>query len=177
MPTTANLSLPYPDPSAAPNVPADIQAIAQALDVIPGIRAGANMGTPASTSSSGTVTSGTTETRDAVLGNYVFTAVASRRYRAVLDGCGVGTSVADDAVCVRIRNGGGSTPTSASTLIASARGYVLGTLYDPTLPVAGSFVPGAGTVTLSAFTVRLGGTGVETPSGSRQLYVVDLGPA
>lgn len=140
---------------------------------------GASMGTPTATASAGTATSGATETRDAVLGNYAFTAVAGRRYRAVIDGLVV-SGTAGDVVGVRVRNGGGSTPTAASTQVAAAQIVppASGGTGQQSLPVGGTFMPGAGTVTLSAFTVRISGTGAaETPIGTRELYAVDLGPA
>lgn len=140
------------------------------------------MAVPVSTSSNGTASSGTTETRDAVLGNYVFTAVSGHRYEVRLNGfsCGA-TPVAADIFAVNIRNGGGSTPTASSTLVASQRLLIPPSPGTGPLPisVAGTFAPGAGTQTLSVFTVRVSGTGTVTPySGGttgRELYVIDLG--
>jgi hypothetical protein len=138
--------------------------------------AGATMGTPTTTASTGTATAGgAVEIRDSVLGNYTFTAVAGRRYRAVLDGVLIQNTVATDTVEVNIRNGGGSTPITSSTLVAQGRGS--GASSFVTVPVSLSFVPGAGPVTLAAFTVRIAGTGVCTPAGPRELYAVDIGPA
>lgn len=134
---------------------------------------------PTSTSSSGTASSGTTETRDAVLGDYTFTARAGRRYRVIYDGLIMSSSVAADVYQIRIRNGGASTPTAASTLIAASqwKAQTSGGPGQETVPVGLTFVPGAGTVTLSAFTVRSSGTGVGTPLGTRELYVLDIGPS
>ena len=167
-----------PDAST-PVSTAQAAAIAAA---IPTTGAGSTMGTPVSTATNGTVTSGTTETLDAVLGTYTFTAVASRRYRAILDGALVNTTVANDWVGVRIRNGGGSTPTATSTLVAASQTSVgaTGGGGQPGLQVANTFVPGAGTVTLGVFVVRLIGSGVELIASAalaRQLYAVDMGPA
>ena len=133
--------------------------------------------TPTTTSSTGTATSGTTETRDAVLGDYQFTAIAGVRYLLVYVGCRMNTTVANDLYEIRIRNGGASSPTSASTLIAAHAKVVnvVGGGGQETCDVFATFVPGAGTVTLSAFTVRTAGTGVGTPTTSRELFVIALG--
>ena len=145
---------------------------------------GAIMGTPISTATNGTATAGgAVEIMDAVLGNYTFTAVAGRRYRAVLDGLGVDTTVAADLICVRIRNGGASAPTITSTAVAAAqsRPAVAGGTGDESVVLGNTFVPGAGVVTLGASIQRLVGTGVEMmiaiQAVPRQLYAVDLGPA
>lgn len=140
---------------------------------------GSTMGTPTTTAATGTPSVSTAETRDAVLGDYTFTAVAGRRYRALVDGLVLSASVAGDQVSARVRNGGGSTPTAASTLVASSKIVLpaVGGVGQSSLSVASTFVPGAEVVTLSLFVVRLSGTGVETPIGARELYAVDLGPA
>jgi hypothetical protein len=135
------------------------------------------MATPVSTNASGTPSTGITEVRDAVLGNYVFTAVAGRRYRAMLTGVRISSNVAGDLNEIRIRNGGASTPTTASTLVAAAAAYnnVVGGPGQITANAIGTFVPGAGTVTLSAFIIRSAGTGVATPVSQRELYAEDIG--
>jgi hypothetical protein len=143
-------------------------------------RTGITMGTPTATVNAGTPTVGTTETRDAVLGNYTFTAIAGRRYRAVVDGMAANGNAVGDTATWNIRNGGASTPTAASTLVASM--VQLGVVASGAagrIPVAlsGTFVPGAGVVTLSVFVVRATGTGVMTPVGTREFYAVDMGPA
>jgi len=140
---------------------------------------GATMGTPTATGTNGTATSSTTDTRDAVLGNYTFTALAARRYRVILDGARANTTVSGDQVVFNIRNGGASTPTAASPGVIASR-ILLAVTGGPgqiSLPMSGSFVPGAGTVTLSLFVQRGSGTGVELAAGSRELYAIDLGPA
>lgn len=136
------------------------------------------MAAPTATASTGTVSSGTTETRDAVLGDYVFTASAGRRYRVIYDGLLMNTQTANDRYVVHIRNGGASTPDATSTLIAASAVVVTvtGTAGRPGVFVAGTFVPGAGTVTLSAFTLLATGTGNGAPVGNRELYVMDIGP-
>lgn len=135
---------------------------------------------PKSSAALGTVTVATTETLDAVLGNYVFTAVAGHRYRACVDGAGLSGSVAADLFRVIVRNGGASTPTSASTAVASTAVYIpaVGGPGQTGFTFGGTFIPGAGTQTLSIFYVRINGTGVGTPTNNgvnRELYVIDLG--
>lgn len=132
---------------------------------------------PTSTSSDGTVTSGTTETRDAVLGDYQFTGVAGVRY-LVMHNIRLSFTAADDVYLINVRNGGASTPTSASTSVGlgAAVGRVTGGPGQTTCLVTGTFVPGAGTQTLSVFVKRINGTGTCTPVGQRELYVITLGP-
>lgn len=132
--------------------------------------------TPTSTGTAGTATVATTETRDAVLGNYVFTAVAGHRYQAVFSGGALNASVANDLFSVRIRNGGAATPTAASALVGMNQFLcpVAASAGAGASSVIGTFVPGAGTQTLSVFAVRLSGTGVATFQGTRELYVIDL---
>lgn len=135
---------------------------------------------PATTGSAGTASSGVTETRDAILGNYVFTAVAGHRYRVILDSAIISGSVIGDLYRVNIRNGGASTPTAVSTAVATAQAYttVAGGGGQVSIRPAGTFVPGAGTQTLSVFVARMAGTGIGTivaPGVARQLYVVDMG--
>jgi hypothetical protein len=134
---------------------------------------------PVSTSSNGTTTSGTTDTLDSVLGTYTFTAIAGVRYRAMYVGGEMNTSVAGDKYNQNIRNGGASTPTSASPSIAASSRYVAATLSAGRtgLHVMGTFVPGAGLVTLGLFTARSAGTGVGTPTATslRELFVEAIG--
>lgn len=134
---------------------------------------------PTSTSSNGTTTSGTTDTLDAVLGTYTFTAIAGVRYRAMYVGGEMNTSVANDKYNHNIRNGGASTPTSASPSVAAGSKLMPVTLSAgrQTLHVIGTFVPGAGVVTLGLFTARSSGTGVGTPTATvlRELFVEAIG--
>lgn len=143
-------------------------------DPIPDL-AGLTMGTPTSTGSAGSSSAGT-DTRNTVLGNYTFTAVAGRRYRAVIDGLAASSNVAGDILVIRVRNGGGSTPTTGSPQVAGSVMIAAAGAAAVNLPVAGTFAPGAGTVTLGMFTQRIGGTGTVTPSGC-ELYAVDMGPS
>lgn len=134
---------------------------------------------PTTTASNGTATSGTTETRDAVLGNYQFTAVAGVRYLVTLSGRGLNCSVVADRFACGLRyTVGGATPTSASTLIGHASTWVpsvsggngvVSVLHNAT------FIPGAGVITISAFFTRLNGTGIATPVGIVELYAQGIG--
>lgn len=144
--------------------------------------------TPTSQTANGTPTSGTTETMDVVLGTYVFTTPGAHRFEARMNGLIGNGSVTSDAYAIRIRDGGASTPTSASTLIAEQVWHCTnaGTGGRGPIPLAGTFTPSAGTHTLGVFAVRLQGTGIFTPlcpNGDiagvlgRELFVVDLGLA
>jgi hypothetical protein len=133
---------------------------------------------PTTTSASGSATAVlNTEVLDAVLGTYVFTAVAGRRYRYILSGAkmsGTSGTLAE----FMIRDGGGSTPTSGSTLLGQAAAYIpaTGGAGQITCYVSGTFTPSAGTRTLGVFTVSRAGTAAVTPVGTRELYVEDIGP-
>lgn len=145
---------------------------------------GVQLGTPAApvVTSIGTgPTSGTTELRDSNLGDYVFTvpaAQATYRYRAMYFGVnGIGT-VVNDRFAMNVRDGGGSTPTAASTawgtnsvkIIYASGGNGDSWITFPT------FVPGAGVHHLGIFYVRISGTGTFTASGTREFYVECVGP-
>lgn len=134
---------------------------------------------PTSTGSNGTATSGTTETRDAVLGNYQFTAVAGVRYWATISGRGLNCTVVGDRFSVGLRyTVGGATPTSASTLIGHTSTWVpsvSGGNGVVTLHHSASFIPGAGLITISSFWTRINGTGIATPVGACEMYVEGVG--
>jgi hypothetical protein len=136
------------------------------------------MADPATTALSGTVTSGTTETRDDVLGTYVFTAAASRRYRVTLSGLLL-SAVSGDLAQATIRDGGASTPTAASTLLAfnQWKCQATGGGGQTGVFLSATFTPSSGTRTLAAFTKLNAGTGPVTPIGTRELYVEDIGAA
>lgn len=140
--------------------------------------------TPTVNSSIGTPTSGTTETRDDVLGTYQFTAQANTRYLAVIDGLLGNGSVVADFYALRIRDSGSSSaPTAASTVVAESSYYVAatgsggrnGASFQGTF-----FVSTAGVHTIAFFAQRIGGTGVFTPvsgfsGANRELYVMAIG--
>jgi hypothetical protein len=135
--------------------------------------------TPTATASTGTPTSGTTETLDAVLGTYQFTAAASSRYRIIYSGLKFSGTAVADLYTVNIRNGGASTPTAASPLVATSAKYIpaTGGAGQEAVWLSKTFLPAAGVVTLGAFAVRSTGSGVGTPIGDRELYVEYMGPA
>jgi len=169
-----------------PTVPSvgDQITAAQGAVIAGDLNSGPNMGAPVSTASNGTATAGgAVEIRDAVLGNYTFTAVAGRRYQVVMAGQAAGTTVVGDAVVFNVRDGGASTPTApGSPFVASGMLVMISASTGVACAMSGSTITGAGVHTLSLFTRRNSGTGTETPivAGdlvNRELYVVDLGPA
>lgn len=134
---------------------------------------------PASTSSNGTATSGTTETFDTVLGYYQVNLIAGRRYLAIVNGLiGNGTVIGDEFT-LQIRNSGtSSNPTSASTLIAQTEWYTnaAGTAGRVGAALGQSFIaPVTGLNTFGMSATRILGTGAFTPVGTRELYVMYLG--
>lgn len=139
----------------------------------------AKMPAPTTTTATGTVTATTVETRDAILGNYVFTAVAGHSYRVCLDNLHTVGTVAAEQYGVRVRNGGSTTPTAASTMIAQSRSVIYQAGGALPVSVGGLFTPAAGVQTLSVFLVRLTGTTgtayIWSTEMARQLYVIDLG--
>lgn len=149
-------------------------------------------GTPASTTSNGTPTptGSTTETRDAVLGNYTFTSKGTGYYyQVVMEGLVFnGAGSISDTWALHIRDGGASTPTAASPLLAER--------FETTMLVGSGgrrdvgfsrVVTGlaAGLHTLSFFAVLLtgGASSAFTPlspgaiggSTARNLYVLNMG--
>lgn len=145
------------------------------------------MAAPTTTTSTGTASSGTTDTIDTVLGNYQFTAVSGRRYKVIHSGLLSNTSVSGDTFALRIRDSGSSsTPTTSSTAVIDVV-YVAqssGTAGDFNTHMEDTFVASSsGTHTLAFFSQRLSGTGVYTPvnstvrggTGRRALWVEDIG--
>lgn len=143
---------------------------------------------PIATTANGTVTSGTTDTLDTVLGTYTFAATAGRRYRIVIANLVCNGSVAADLFAVRVRNGGASTPTTASPAVldSSWTCVVSGSSGRVTLTLEETFLASTtGTATLGLFLQRISGTGVLTPlspavggsgaTGSRKLWAEDAG--
>jgi hypothetical protein len=134
---------------------------------------------PASTSASGTASSGTTEVFDAVLGYYSCNLISGRRYLAIMNGLGVSGTVAADLYEMQIRNSGtSSNPTTSSTSVASGRYYVsaAGGGGAQSMALAGSFIaPANGLNTFGMSITRIGGSGVGTPVLQRELYVMYLG--
>lgn len=136
---------------------------------------------PISSSANGTATVGTTETFDAVLGNYAPTLSTGRRYRVTLGGLVGNGSVAGDVFVIQIRDGGASAPTSSSTMICQAQwpSAVAGTVGRMAIPLEATFtVASSGVHTLGVSATRQSGTGVFTPvnstAGFRELYVSDI---
>ena len=136
------------------------------------------VGSIVSTGTNGTVTSGTTETVDAVLGTLTFTSLATRTYRVSLLGRGLSGSVAGDRFSVKFRYTiDGSAPTAASTLLDhDSTVYVpgVGGNFSGTFPHQAVFTPGAATVKVVVTTTRVNGTGVGTPIGSCQFFAEAL---
>lgn len=180
MGTTPLEGLTYPASTANTDLWTHFQNLAEDVEDRLVLRAGRGlMATPASTSTDGTATSSTTDTRDAVLGNYTFTALASRRYRVMCTGT-LNGSVANDRFLLNVRDGGASTPTGGvSTIVAtgSMLTFVIASNGRQNFVLTNTFTPSAGTRTLALFVARFNGTGIGTPTGTRELYVEDIGPA
>lgn len=151
----------------------EMQSILDLLNAMSGLPA------PTSTALQGTATSGTTETLDVVLGTYSFivpAVAATWRYEVLLNNVQINAGASGDVVQVRIRDGGASTPTASSMLVAQFQIPIAtaGGTGQASSNLRGTWVPGAGTHTLGMFLVRVSGTGVETPVATtipRELYV------
>lgn len=142
-------------------------------------------GTPATTTSNSPTTSGTTDLLDNVLSTYAFTAAAGRRYEVRLTSAFMDGSAVGDWFAIRIRDGGGSAPTTGSTALAASAWHpkqVAGTGGHEPLHISQTVTGlSAGTHTLGVFMQRLTGTGTmtilsqdSTAVGGRELYVVDV---
>ncbi|HTF08181.1 MAG TPA: hypothetical protein VK659_08420 [Asanoa sp.] len=120
------------------------------------------------------------EVRDAVLGDYTFTADATRLYvvkypnvRASVD-----AAATPNLVTIRVRDGGAGTPTVASPMVAEGQARLVATggpgqasIYVESIPLTFS----TGTHTLGAFIVAATAAGTVTPLGNRALYAADIG--
>jgi hypothetical protein len=134
---------------------------------------------PLTTVSSGTPTSGTTEVMDAVLGVYTFRALAGIRYRMILSGRGVASTVASDRYSVSLRyTTDGTTPTNTSTLIEHVTTFIQivtggNGIYH--IPHIVTFIPGAAVVNVMSGWIKTTGTGVGTPAGTCSLWAEAIG--
>lgn len=189
MPTLTPLyEIPYEALTDRPNGPLLSQDIATAVErelgevwaaITPLASAPRVPVAPASTTSAGTASSSTTETRDAVLGNYQFTALGGTRYRVMCTG-GVSVSAGGTLAEINVRDGGASTPTAASTLVGRTQLNMAtgGGTGQQGFVIAQLTTFSAGTHTLSLFVQRSNGSGDVTPiafSVARQLYVENCG--
>ena len=140
--------------------------------------AGKTMVSASTASTTGSIT--TTETAMTDLNAVAFTAASGRRYEVVVL-VQAASDTAGDLIQINVRNGGGSAPTSASTLLQGGRGSVgkanfaeaIGFSFD----VTGL---SAGTQTLGVFGVRQSGAGTVTLGSATaglvsRLYVKDIG--
>lgn len=145
------------------------------------------MAAPISTGTNGTPSSGSSDTIDTVLGNYVFTATAGRRYRVVMNNLVANGNIASDIYALRVRDSGSiSTPTASSPAVidsvwtvttANISGRTPLTLEDTFLCTT------SGPHTLAFFSQRVSGTGGFTPlspagnsgTGMRKIWVEDAG--
>jgi len=179
--TTSNRAYRVPQSSDAPNISSDMANLGADVDADMALVISQHTlpTTPAGTSSNGTITSGTTETRDAVLGNYSFTALAGVRYRVWLLNAGHQPTVSGDRFSCRVRyTTNGATPTASDTMAGTDTTFItVGTSGSQNfvVPHITTFVPGAGTITLAVFYVRIAGTGTVTPTGGRQLFAEAIG--
>lgn len=135
--------------------------------------------TPA-TSAVTSATTTTTEVKDSNVGDYTFTAVSGHTYRVKYQ-CRAASTVAQDKVDVRIRDGGGSSPTNTSTLVAGAETTIASASVALTedLKVEQLMVGlSAGTHIIAAFFLRAAGTGNvslgQATGQTRELYVEDM---
>lgn len=139
------------------------------------------------TSTAATSSITTTETKDAGCGDLTFTALLGRRYR-IFYRARCQTNVADSAIVLRVRDGGGSSPTNTSTIVAASQVTPNGTggagdeqtvnqiLTCVASPSATDEIA-AGTHKVAPFYVRTAGTGTVSVSQTllREFYVYDEG--
>ena len=130
------------------------------------------------TSAAGQAGTTTTEVKDLGVGDYTFVAVSGRIYRVTYNARCQSTVAADKMDC-RVRDGGASSPTNVSTLIAGSEVSCNITAGGEHLLMT-QILTGlsAGTHIIAAFYLRVVGTGSVTVSNStgqvRELYVEDV---
>lgn len=145
------------------------------------------MAAPVAATANGTPTPGNTvDTMDTVWSTYTFQAVAGRRYRVVLENLVCNGSIVADVYALRVRNGGASTPTTASPAVLDScwTCALAGSTGRTTLTLEETFLASStNTATLGFFAQRVSGTGAFTPlapagdnaTGARKIYVEDIG--
>lgn len=147
-------------------------------------RPGDLMATPVTTSSNGTITSGTTDTIDAVLGPATFIALPGVRYKTTFVGRAGSMSVATDRFFLSYHyTTDGTSPTNADPTFGAGLRYVLGQAATIGAGVCyiGTFIPvpaGGGLsaeVNVSTSWQRSLGTGTLTPTGDCELFVEAMG--
>ena len=166
MSTTATFGFRTPDSTSNVQLWTHFQNLAGDVDALLAMVWG--LPAPTTSAQGGTTSSGSTSTRDDVLGVYAFTVPASAatwRFETFLMNRMPNFTASDDIAVFEIRDGGGSVPTSTSPLVASAqiRAQSTGGTGQESLYPCGTWIPGAGTHTLAAFSRRAAGTGTITP--------------
>lgn len=121
------------------------------------------------TAASGTPSSGATDTLDAVLGTISVVADGVSFYKIEVENMSGSVATTTGLCTFRIRDGGASTPTGASTEIAQTpwNAQATGGPGQEGVKLAATVQLSAGTHTLGLFTQRSSGTG--TPVGDRSL--------
>lgn len=131
---------------------------------------------PKNSSATGTASTLTNEVYDAVFGDLdTFRGVPGHWY-AVHYNPLMNAGTAGHRIIVRVRDGAGATPTTASTLVGEGQLYfaVAGTTGRQRVIVDDAFQSTGGLHTLGVFSLDPD-SGAATPLSSRTLYVVDLG--
>lgn len=140
--------------------------------------------TPATATTNGTPSAtGGGEVFDAVLGFYQATLINGHRYEVKMNGLVGNCGASNDSYSLQIRDSGSaSNPTTGSTQVAQTQwsSATNGTPSRTPIWLANTFVAsGAGVHTFGFSSSRITGTGqftpVSSPTGTRELFVVDLG--
>lgn len=135
----------------------------------------------AKTVTDGTISSGTTDTLDAIMGTIQIVADGNTNYEISLRNAFIAASGSGVDHCLaRIRDGGASTPTSASTEIAlwPFQPNGVSSLGQEGAVLSVVVTPSAGTHTYGCFIQRSGGTSTNFNFiGTRQLVAETAGPA
>lgn len=122
------------------------------------------------------------ETRDAVLGNLTFTALAGHRYRIVMSGRGMTSTAIGDRFSIKLRDGGSATPTTGSPqwggydVVQVTKANSAGTgVAQESVYVAITDTPSVGVRNIGVFITRIAGSGIGAPNGICEFYVEDMG--
>lgn len=133
------------------------------------------------TAAAGTVSSGTTDTLDAVLGTVAVVADGVSFYRIEVENMiGAASSAGTDPASFRIRDGGASAPTAASTEIAQTpwKTQAVGGTGQEGIKLGATVQLSAGTHTFGLFSQRTAGASTNfQPAGDRSLVVSIVGDA
>lgn len=118
---------------------------------------------------------GTTEIIDSGIPILTFTALGSRRVEIIVAGRGLTGGVTGSRYAINLRDGGATTPTSASPLFGNHNAAKVFEDAEESFVIIATDLPVAGAHSIGVFLVQLSGSGTATPTGAGEIYAKDIG--